>query len=69
MPMLPPLSQRLRGILRMMAANESHMTSRFERETGFSSPDLLKGTSELVEKTLIKIMQEIEKGPGGSRQW
>ena len=69
MPMLPPLSQRLKGILRMMAANESHMTSKFERETGFSSPDLLKGTSELVEKTLVRIMGEIEKGPGGPQQW
>jgi len=65
MPELPPLSQRLKGILRKMAADESYITSKFERRTGFSSPDLLRGTSELIDKTLIRIMEEIEKGPGG----
>ena len=69
MPMLPPLSQRLRGLLRMMAANESTLTHKFETQTGFGSPDLIKGTSDLVEKTLLRVMQEIEKGPGGPQQW
>ena len=63
MPELPLLSQRLKGILRKMAADESHMTSKFERETGFGIPDLLRGTSKLVDDTLIRIMEEIEKGP------
>ena len=63
MVMLPPLSQRLRGILRMMAAKESSMTTKL------GAPDLLKGTGDLVEDTLIRIMQEIEKGPGSTRLW
>ena len=65
MVMLPPLSQRLRTILKTMAANESHITMRFPVGT----PGILRESGNLVEKTLIKIMEEIEKGPGSTRLW
>ena len=69
MAMLPPLSQRLRQALRKLAADEQHVSHRFEVETGFGSPDLIRETTNLVEKTLIKVMEEIEKGPGSTRLW
>jgi len=63
MVMLPPLSQRLRAALRTLAANESHLTMKW------SGPGIIRESNKLVEKTLIKIMEEIEKGPGGPQQW
>jgi len=61
--MLPPLSQRLRELLRMLADNERRLTSRF------SAPDVIRENNNLIENTLIKIMEEIEKGPGTKRIW
>jgi len=69
MVMLPPLSQRLRQVLRKLAADEQRISHRFETETGFGSPDLIRETGNLVEKTLIRVMEEIEKGPGSTRIW
>ena len=46
-----------------MAANESNLTKRVP------GPDILRQSSNLVEKTLIKIMEEIERGPGSTRIW
>ena len=63
MVMLPPLSQRIRPILRKLAADESFITSKF------SGPQIIRETTNLVEKTLIKVMEEIEKGPGSTRMW
>ena len=65
MVMLPPLSQRLRPILRKLAADESHVITLF----GMDTPHVLRETGNLVEKTLIRVMEEIEKGPGGTRMW
>ena len=63
MVMLPPLSDRLRAALRNLAANESLLTSRW------SGPGILRESNKLVEKTLIKVMEEIEKGPGSTGLW
>ena len=67
--MLPPLSQRLRAALRTLAAQESYITSESHQRLGFSAPDLLQKTTDLVNETLVRVMNEIEKGPGGPRQW
>ena len=67
--MLPPLSQRLRQALRKLTADESHITTRLHTERGFKAPDLLRETTNLVEKALISILEEIEKGPGSTRLW
>lgn len=64
--MLLLLSQRLRPILRKLAADESRVTAKFASSPlpKFSAPHIIRETNDLVEATLMKIMEEIEKGPG-----
>ena len=62
---LPPLSNRLRPLLKKLATEEANLIS----SSRLSAPRLLNETTNLVEKTLIRLMEEIEKGPGSTRIW
>ena len=61
MPMLPSLSTRLKWALRSFMANENLV----KRQIPISTPDFAVYIDELLENTVVKLMEEIEKGPGG----
>ena len=62
-PMLPKLSDRLADVLRVFVGQEGEL----RRKTHLDLPEFVSKFDELVRQTVvkIKIMREIEKGPGG----